>query len=93
MILFTLILHVICKVKQESLADVKVKETDEELQQEKEDDHSCLPEEQLSGQGSVTSGNEIEITEELESEGRNKWLYISLINLSLTFSFFPLISY
>ncbi|XP_042677452.1 protein fantom isoform X6 [Centrocercus urophasianus] len=54
-------------VKQENLADVKVKETVEEIQQEKED-HSCLPEEQLSGQGTVTSGNETEISEELESE-------------------------
>ncbi|XP_048814872.1 protein fantom isoform X3 [Lagopus muta] len=55
------------QVKQENLADVKVEETVEEIQQEKED-HSCLPEEQLSGQGSVTSGNETEISEELESE-------------------------
>ncbi|XP_052541675.1 protein fantom isoform X3 [Tympanuchus pallidicinctus] len=54
------------QVKQENLADVKVKET-EEIQQGKED-HSCLPEEQLSGQGTVTSGNETEISEELESE-------------------------
>lgn len=69
MMLFILMLHVICKVKQENLADVKVEETVEEIQQEKED-HSCLPEEHLSGQGSVTSGNETEISEELESEGR-----------------------
>uniref|UniRef100_A0A669QRN2 RPGRIP1 like n=1 Tax=Phasianus colchicus TaxID=9054 RepID=A0A669QRN2_PHACC len=55
------------QVKEESLADVEAKETVEEIQQEKED-HSCLPEEQLSGQGSVTSANETEITEELESE-------------------------
>ncbi|XP_001234248.4 protein fantom isoform X1 [Gallus gallus] len=55
------------EVKQERPADVKVKETAKGIQQEKED-RSCLSEEQLTGQSSVTSGKETEITEEQEPE-------------------------
>ncbi|NXX77954.1 FTM protein, partial [Urocolius indicus] len=57
-------------VKQESLADDKVKEMAEEIQQEKED-HSHLSEGQLANQSSVTSGDETEISEELEPEDQN----------------------
>uniref|UniRef100_A0A8C9FG95 RPGRIP1 like n=1 Tax=Pavo cristatus TaxID=9049 RepID=A0A8C9FG95_PAVCR len=67
LILSVLILLVIYEVKQERPADVKVEETAKEIQREK-GDHSCLSEEQLTGQSSVTSGNETEITEELEPE-------------------------
>ncbi|NXI61900.1 FTM protein, partial [Anseranas semipalmata] len=55
------------EVKQERLADGKVKEIAEEIQQEKED-LSHLSEGQLADQSSVTSGDETEITEELEPE-------------------------
>ena len=64
-----LILRVIYKVKQERPAVVKAKETAKGIQQEKEY-RSCLSEEQLTGQSSVTSGKETEITEEQEPEGR-----------------------
>ncbi|NXJ62846.1 FTM protein, partial [Rostratula benghalensis] len=57
------------EVKQERLADDKVEEMAEEIQPEK-DDLSHLPEGQLTDQSSVTSGDETEITEELEPEGR-----------------------
>ncbi|CAM9444392.1 unnamed protein product [Bubo scandiacus] len=57
----------VSKVKQERLADDKVKEMAEEIQQEKED-LSNLSEGQLADQSSVTSGDETEITEELEPE-------------------------
>ncbi|KAM7101879.1 protein fantom isoform 4-T10 [Ciconia maguari] len=62
--------HVVHEVKQERLADDKVKEMTEEIQQEKED-LSHLSEGQLTDQSSVTSGDETEITEELEPEGRD----------------------
>uniref|UniRef100_A0A8B9GA69 RPGRIP1 like n=1 Tax=Amazona collaria TaxID=241587 RepID=A0A8B9GA69_9PSIT len=55
------------KVKQERLADDMVKETAEETQKEK-DNPSHLSEGQLANQSSVTSGDETEITEELEPE-------------------------
>lgn len=55
--------------KQERLADDEVKQMAEELQQQKED-LSHLSEGQLADQSSVTSGDETEITEELEPEGR-----------------------
>ncbi|KFP31353.1 Protein fantom [Colius striatus] len=58
------------EVKQESLADDKMKEMTEEIQQEK-DDHSHLSEGQLANQSSVTSGDETEISEELEPEDQN----------------------
>ncbi|XP_059680675.1 protein fantom isoform X1 [Gavia stellata] len=57
----------VSEVKQERLADDKVKEMAEEIQQEKED-LSHLSERQLADQSSVTSGDETEITEELEPE-------------------------
>ena len=57
------------EVQQERLAGDKVKEMAEEIQQEK-DDLSHLSEGQLADQSSVTSGDETEITEELEPEGR-----------------------
>ncbi|KAM9289462.1 protein fantom isoform 2-T2 [Morus bassanus] len=59
--------HVGHEVKQERLADDKVKEMAEEIQQEKED-LSHLSDGQLADQSSVTSGDETEITEELEPE-------------------------
>ncbi|XP_075366717.1 protein fantom isoform X4 [Mycteria americana] len=62
--------HVVHEVKQERLADDKVKEMAEEIQQEKED-LSHLSEGQLTDQSSVTSGDETEITEELEPEDRD----------------------
>ncbi|XP_059680676.1 protein fantom isoform X2 [Gavia stellata] len=52
------------------LADDKVKEMAEEIQQEKED-LSHLSERQLADQSSVTSGDETEITEELEPEDQD----------------------
>ncbi|XP_009676592.2 protein fantom isoform X2 [Struthio camelus] len=55
------------EVKQESLTGDKVKEIAEEIQQEKED-LSHLSEGQLADQSSATSGDETEITEELEPE-------------------------
>lgn len=58
------------EVKQERLADDTVNEMAEKIQQEK-DDPSHLSEGQLANQNSVTSGDETEITEELEPEGRN----------------------
>ncbi|KAM6409240.1 protein fantom [Rhynochetos jubatus] len=54
--------HVVHKVKEERLADEKVKEMAEEIQQEK-DDLSRVSEEQLADQSSET-----DITEELEPE-------------------------
>lgn len=76
------------KVKQERLADGKVKEVAEEIQQEKEN-LSHLSEGQLADESPVTSGDETEVTEELESEGRIHFLQISscisLINLSFHF--------
>ncbi|XP_030907867.1 protein fantom isoform X3 [Melopsittacus undulatus] len=62
--------HVVHEVKQERLADDVVKEMSEEIQQEK-DDPSHLSEGQLANQSSVTSGNETEITEELEPEDQD----------------------
>ncbi|XP_065520195.1 protein fantom isoform X2 [Lathamus discolor] len=63
-------IHVVHEVKQERLADDMVKETAEEIQQEK-DDPSHLSEGQLANQCSVTSGDETEITEELEPEDQD----------------------
>lgn len=62
--------HVVHEFKQERLADDKVKEMAEEIQQEKED-LSHLSEGQLADQSSVTSGDETEITEELEPEDQD----------------------
>ncbi|XP_074696079.1 protein fantom isoform X2 [Strix aluco] len=62
--------RVVHEVKQERLADDKVKEMAEEIQQEKED-LSHLSEGQLADQSSVTSGDETEITEELEPEDQD----------------------
>ncbi|XP_032854500.2 protein fantom isoform X1 [Tyto alba] len=62
--------HVVHGVKQERLADDKVKEMAEEIQQEKED-LSHLSEGQLADQSSVTSGDETEVTEELEPEDQD----------------------
>ncbi|XP_075017218.1 protein fantom isoform X2 [Calonectris borealis] len=62
--------HVVHELKQERLADDKVKEMAEEIQQEKED-LSHLSEGQLADQSSVTSGDETEITEELEPEDQD----------------------
>ncbi|KAM8982955.1 protein fantom isoform 2-T4 [Ara ararauna] len=61
--------HVVHEVKQERLADM-VKEMAEEIQKEK-DDPSHLSEGQLANQSSVTSGDETEITEELEPEDQD----------------------
>uniref|UniRef100_A0A8B9ICY5 RPGRIP1 like n=1 Tax=Anser brachyrhynchus TaxID=132585 RepID=A0A8B9ICY5_9AVES len=58
------------EVKQERLADGKVKGVAEEIQQEKED-LSHLSEGQLTDQSPVTSGDETEVTEELESEDQD----------------------
>ncbi|XP_062442444.1 protein fantom isoform X15 [Rhea pennata] len=60
----------VSEVKQESLAGDKVKEIAEEIQQEKED-LSHLSEGQLADQSSATSGDETEITEELEPEDQD----------------------
>ncbi|NXL55526.1 FTM protein, partial [Chordeiles acutipennis] len=62
--------RVVHEVKQETLADDKVKKIAEEIQQEK-DDLSHLSEGQLANQSSVTSGGETETTEELESEDQD----------------------
>ncbi|XP_030368736.1 protein fantom isoform X2 [Strigops habroptila] len=62
--------HVVHEVKQKRLADDTVKEIAEEIQQEK-DDLSHLSEGQLANQSSVTSGDETEITEELEPEDQD----------------------
>ncbi|KFQ95738.1 Protein fantom [Nipponia nippon] len=59
-----------CESKQERLADNKVKEMAEEIHQEKED-LSHLSEGQLADQSSVTSGDETEITEELDPEDQD----------------------
>ncbi|NXK04785.1 FTM protein, partial [Herpetotheres cachinnans] len=61
--------HVVHEVKQERLADDKVKEMAEEIQQEK--DLSQPSEGQLANQSSATSGDETEITEELEPEDQD----------------------
>ncbi|NXN22552.1 FTM protein, partial [Nycticryphes semicollaris] len=58
------------EVKQERLADDKVKEMAEEIQPEK-DNLSHLSEGQLADQSSVSSGDETEITEELEPEDQD----------------------
>ncbi|KAM9122377.1 protein fantom isoform 3-T3 [Pangshura tecta] len=58
------------EVVQERVADDKVKETSGEIQQEK-DDLSQLSEGQLADQSSATSGDETEITEELEPEDQD----------------------
>uniref|UniRef100_A0A8C0AS37 RPGRIP1 like n=1 Tax=Buteo japonicus TaxID=224669 RepID=A0A8C0AS37_9AVES len=58
---------VVHEFKQERLADDEVKQMAEEIQQEKED-LSHLSEGQLADQSSVTSGDETEITQELEPE-------------------------
>uniref|UniRef100_A0A452GI86 Protein fantom n=1 Tax=Gopherus agassizii TaxID=38772 RepID=A0A452GI86_9SAUR len=60
-------------VIQERVADDKVKETSGEIQQEK-DDLSQLSEGQLADQSSATSGDETEITEELEPEDQDNRL-------------------
>ncbi|KFZ60125.1 Protein fantom, partial [Antrostomus carolinensis] len=60
----------VSEVKQEKLADDKVKKIAEEIQQEK-DDLSHLSEGQLANQSSVTSGDETEMTEELKSEDQD----------------------
>ncbi|XP_025957998.2 protein fantom isoform X6 [Dromaius novaehollandiae] len=60
----------VSEVKQESLAGDEVKEIAEEIQQEKED-LSHLSEGQLADQSSATSGDETEITEELEPEDQD----------------------
>ncbi|KAM6250486.1 protein fantom isoform 3-T5 [Spheniscus humboldti] len=62
--------HVVHEVKQEKLADDKVKEMAEEIQEKKED-LSHLSEGQLADQSSVTSGDDTEITEELEPEDQD----------------------
>ncbi|KAM6300560.1 protein fantom [Aegotheles albertisi] len=62
--------HVVHEVKHERLADDKVTEMAEEIQQEK-DDLSHLSEGQLASQSSVTSGDETEITEDLEPEDQD----------------------
>ncbi|KAM6380824.1 protein fantom isoform 1-T2 [Pluvialis apricaria] len=62
--------HVVHEVKREKLADDKVKEMAEEIPQQKED-LSHLSEGQLADQSSVTSGDETEITEELEPEDQD----------------------
>ncbi|XP_029880175.1 protein fantom isoform X2 [Aquila chrysaetos chrysaetos] len=61
---------VVHEFKQERLADDEVKQMAEEIQQEKED-LSRLSEGQLADQSSVTSGDETEITEELEPEDQD----------------------
>ncbi|KFQ00435.1 Protein fantom, partial [Haliaeetus albicilla] len=61
---------VVHEFKQERLADDEVKQMAEEIQQEKED-LSHLSEGQLADQSSVTSGDETEITEELEPEDQD----------------------
>ncbi|NXN08841.1 FTM protein, partial [Indicator maculatus] len=66
----TYVSHVVHEVKQESLADDKVEEMAEEIQQEKED-LSHLSEGQLADQSSITSGDETEIAEELEPEDQD----------------------
>uniref|UniRef100_A0A8C3PT75 RPGRIP1 like n=1 Tax=Calidris pygmaea TaxID=425635 RepID=A0A8C3PT75_9CHAR len=66
-ILLVRVEHMVREVKQERLADDKVKGMAEEIQPEK-DDLSHLSEGQLADQSSVTSGDETEITEELEPE-------------------------
>ncbi|OXB83960.1 UNVERIFIED_CONTAM: hypothetical protein H355_015471, partial [Colinus virginianus] len=58
------------EVKQGRLADDKVTEIAKEIQQEKED-LSYLSEGQLTDQSSVTSGDETEITEELEAKDQD----------------------
>ncbi|OXB64265.1 hypothetical protein ASZ78_002980 [Callipepla squamata] len=58
------------EVKQGRLADDKVTEIAKEIQQEKED-LSYLSEGQLTDQSSVTSGDETEITEELEPKDQD----------------------
>ncbi|NWY50911.1 FTM protein, partial [Chionis minor] len=60
----------VSEVKQGRPADDKVKEIAEEIPQEK-DDVSHLSEGQLADQSSVTSGDETEITEELEPEDQD----------------------
>ncbi|NXX50675.1 FTM protein, partial [Tricholaema leucomelas] len=65
----TYVSHVVHEVKQESLADDKVKEMAEEIQQEK--DLSHLSEGQLADQSSITSGDETEIAEELQPEDQD----------------------
>ncbi|XP_010022182.1 PREDICTED: protein fantom, partial [Nestor notabilis] len=60
----------VSEVKQKRPADDTVKEIAEEIQQEK-DDLSHLSEGQLASQSSVTSGDETEITEELEPEDQD----------------------
>ncbi|NWS61761.1 FTM protein, partial [Chunga burmeisteri] len=57
----------VSEVKQERLANDKMKEMAEEIQQE-EEDLSNLPEKPLADLSSVTCGDEAEITEELEPE-------------------------
>ncbi|NWX82077.1 FTM protein, partial [Nothoprocta pentlandii] len=57
-------------VQQETPAGDKVKQTAEEIQQENED-LSHLSEGQLADQNSATSGDETEITEELEPEDQD----------------------
>ncbi|XP_074896351.1 protein fantom isoform X2 [Buteo buteo] len=61
---------VVHEFKQERLADDEVKQMAEEIQQEKED-LSHLSEGQLADQSSVTSGDETEITQELEPEDQD----------------------
>ncbi|XP_052653251.1 protein fantom isoform X1 [Harpia harpyja] len=61
---------VVHEFKQERLADDEVKQMAEEIQQEKED-LSHLSQGQLADQSSVTSGDETEITEELEPEDQD----------------------
>ncbi|XP_064016455.1 protein fantom isoform X2 [Pogoniulus pusillus] len=61
--------HVVHEVKQESLADDKIKEMAEEIQQEK--DLSHLSEGQLADQSSIASGDETEIAEELQPEDQD----------------------
>ncbi|CAM5096729.1 unnamed protein product [Natator depressus] len=67
----TLTVSNVPEVIQERVADDKVKETSEEIQQKK-DDLSRLSEGQLADQSSATSGDETEITEELEPEDKDK---------------------
>ncbi|XP_030045035.1 protein fantom-like, partial [Microcaecilia unicolor] len=60
-------LHLPEVIHEKVLDDMKIIETAEEIQQEKEEDHSQLSEGQFAEQNSVTSDEETEITEELDA--------------------------
>uniref|UniRef100_A0A8C6Z255 RPGRIP1 like n=1 Tax=Nothoprocta perdicaria TaxID=30464 RepID=A0A8C6Z255_NOTPE len=69
-------------VKQETPAGDKVKETAEEIQQENED-FSHLSEGQLADENSATSGDETEITEELEPEDSDDCIVSSPVSRTI----------